>query len=225
MAPKSALPFGCRDKFLHEQLLQAVPAPGCTAHSAEFVGSSQAKIGFEILSIFAWIDWVQSVYLSIGRMNFAQLHPKRRVAPARKGGLLLTPSCFRVSVLVVALTCVASVSYALYAVTSSLGHRANFTDRAHASRWDTKTPESASPTPRSSEPLLRRPAVEPPGRNVLGPQPPARKRKILLSEGFGKWNTGVWPNWGSPDVELNCTYKTRVAGSLPPPPPHTHTHT
>lgn len=39
---------------------------------------------------------------------------------------------------------------------------------------------------------------------LLGPKPvPRRKRKIILSDGQGKWNTGVWPAWGYDRPTLN----------------------
>ena len=43
-----------------------------------------------------------------------------------------------------------------------------------------------------------------PGQVVIT-RVPRRKRHIVLSTGEGRWNTGVWPNWGqgTPDVTLN----------------------
>lgn len=55
----------------------------------------------------------------------------------------------------------------------------------------------------AAPPLPAPPPVLGPASAVV-PVQPQRRRKVLLSEGMGKWNTGVWPNWGAPDVVLNC---------------------
>jgi hypothetical protein len=42
---------------------------------------------------------------------------------------------------------------------------------------------------------------------LLGPKPvPRRKRKIVLSDGNGRWNTGVWPAWGYDPAQVTLNW-------------------
>lgn len=41
---------------------------------------------------------------------------------------------------------------------------------------------------------------------AAGPPPPRRKRLILLSDGEGKWNTGVWNGWGYDPNEVTLNW-------------------
>jgi hypothetical protein len=142
-------------------------------------------------------------------MVFTAPNYKRRPAGRKNQGNVLSPSCFRCAVSLVVLTCILTLTYSLFVITSSISHRAEFRSRLPGrSRWD-ETPsveslaKSAHPSITPAAPQLLRGTGEPPGRSILGPQA-LRERRILLSDGMGRWNTGVWPNWGSQDVTLNC---------------------
>ena len=159
-----------------------------------------------------------------------QAFRRARLGAVRQKGLL-TPRCFQAAVLAFVAVCVIAVLTTLYVIVQgqsrgiggdgypgspkfgALGateFRRPTTFEAPEATAQVAAAAPAVPLPQpvdtASNPSLRRaePVAAPPAPVVAAPASPQRRRKVLLSEGMGRWNTGVWPNWGSPDVTLNC---------------------